>query len=102
MQPAAQRKQLARSLLLKVNPLPTRGRGDEDSYCLYNTILLTIGWNICPTVGFLPSSQLALYGRAVNGWAPWSCEAIVTHQLMTRNAIKSGDYDVVRKDTGPG
>ena len=68
---------------------------------VFTTLLLAIGWSICPTVGFIPSSQLARYGQVVNGWAPESSEAIVTHQQITRNAIYQVAAEFLRANPNP-
>ena len=68
---------------------------------VFTTLLLAIGWSICPIVGFIPSSMLSYSGQAVNGWAPKSSEAIVTHQQMTRNAIYQVAAEFLRANPNP-
>ena len=81
--------------------LAIRSRGDMKIATIFTTILLAVGWSICPTVGFVPGSFLAFCGPLVNGMASKSCETIVTHQQMTKNAIYQVADEVLRANPNP-
>ena len=64
---------------------------------IFITLVLAIGWSICPTEGFIPNEILAFGSKALS----LSTKDAVTHPEMTRNAILEVAAEVLRDNPNP-
>jgi hypothetical protein len=61
------------------------------------TLILAIGWSICPAEGFIPLKSLALVARGLS----FSTKNAIVHPEMTRNAILKVAAELLRDNPNP-
>ena len=64
---------------------------------LSTTLLLAMGWSICPTEGFIPNKALATIAKILS----LSKKSCLTHQDMSRRAILEVATEVLRDNPNP-
>jgi hypothetical protein len=64
-------------------------------------VIVTIGWSIYPTEGFIPTQFFARGSKLIHFFTRRQFKSVVTHRDMTRNAILEVAAEVLRDNPNP-